>query len=80
MKQVYRTNDGFIFDTFEEADNHEKKMFDEWLTTVRGEWVKSVLNTMDDKEETEYFGTLRDFGVEFAKAAFRFQQGNHDRV
>ena len=72
MKKVYQTEDGQLFEDSGAANNHEQELLLVWLNeSVVGGWIKEVLETMNDKENREYYFTERDCGGVFRDAAYK---------
>lgn len=71
MKTVYQTEDGQTFATKPEAAEHEREAMKEWQeSSIVGNWVTEVLETMDDLSLDTYMGTYRDMGKCFRDAAY----------
>ncbi len=71
MKQVYETEDGRRFEDKVEAERHEETLFSQWLTTTQdGCFCAHVMGTIDNNIADEFYGTARDYAMEFVRAAF----------
>jgi hypothetical protein len=73
ITEVYRTDDGEIFDTMDDARCHERGMFKAWLEGHPKIDIKKLIDRADNEMPEEFCGTNRDWHMIVARAAFNME-------
>lgn len=80
MKQLWQTDDGQLFETQAEAKAHEAFQFEQWLAEMPVMDLNHVIQTMDDVDKDQWYGTEKDIGLYVAQHAYSLFKQDPDLV
>ena len=80
MKQVWKCDDGTIYDSLTEASSHDRVMFAAWLKEMPCMELSSIWASLEDGDKDEFYGSSKDIGKVFLDKAYEMSLEDPSRV